>query len=221
MLGVSPAASTAEIKAAYRALVKRHHPDAGGDDRTILALNAAWEVLGDGERRRRHDLRHEPHRHQPGAASGPRDPGVTVKSAHPARSAVHDAALQQWLQQVHAPIDRLLAQVINPFPAQLKALSADPYDDSLMEAFCTFLEQSQARLVKVEVLYQSLPCPPGSQAFALDLYHCLSLVKDALADLERYTMGYVDSYLHDGRELLRQARLRRQSLQAQRRDLGL
>jgi molecular chaperone DnaJ len=75
--------------------------------------------------------------------------------------------------------------------------------------------------VKVESLYQSLPCPPGSQAFALDLYHCLSLVKDALADLERYTMGYVDSYLHDGRELLRQARLRRQSLQAQRRDLGL
>jgi molecular chaperone DnaJ len=212
VLGVSPAATAAEIKAAYRALVKRHHPDAGGDDHTILALNAAWEVLGDGERRRRHDLRHPPHGDRPGVASKPRDPG---------RSAVHDAALQQWLQQVHAPIDRLLAQVINPFPAQLKALSADPYDDSLMEAFCTFLEQSQARLVKVESLYQSLSCPPGSQAFALDLYHCLSLVKDALADLERYTMGYVDSYLHDGRELLRQARLRRQSLQAQRRDLGL
>jgi molecular chaperone DnaJ len=34
-------------------------------------------------------------------------------------------------------------------------------------------------------------------------------------------MGYVDSYLHDGRELIRQARLRRQALQAQRRDLGL
>jgi molecular chaperone DnaJ len=221
VLGVSPAATAAEIKAAYRALVKRHHPDAGGDDRTILALNAAWEVLGDGERRRRHDLRHPPHGDRPGAASKTREPGVAVKSAQPGRSAVHDAALQQWLQQVHAPIDRLLAQVINPFPAQLKALSADPYDDSLMEAFCTFLEQSQARLVKVESLYQSLSCPPGSQAFALDLYHCLSLVKDALADLERYTMGYVDSYLHDGRELLRQARLRRQSLQAQRRDLGL
>jgi molecular chaperone DnaJ len=45
-------------------------------------------------------------------------------------------------------------------------------------------------------------------------------VKDALVELERYTMGYVDSYLHDGRELLRQARLRRQSLQSQRRDLA-
>jgi len=28
VLGVKPGASAAEIKAAYRALVKRHHPDA-------------------------------------------------------------------------------------------------------------------------------------------------------------------------------------------------
>ena len=45
VLGVSSTASNAEIKAAYRKLVKRHHPDAGGDDQQILALNAAWEVL--------------------------------------------------------------------------------------------------------------------------------------------------------------------------------
>lgn len=215
---MSPAASAAEIKAAYRSLVKRHHPDAGGDDRTILALNAAWEVLGDADRRRHHDRIH-----QPVAASAVGDPGFASQKgrAQTAPGAASDVALQQWLQQVYAPIDRLLAQVINPFPAQLKALSADPYDDLLMEAFCAFLEQSQARLDKVELLYRSHPCPAGVQAFALDLYHCLSLVKDALAELERYTMGYVDSYLHDGRELLRQARLRRQDLQSQRRGWGL
>jgi molecular chaperone DnaJ len=218
VLGVSPAATAAEIKAAYRTLVKRHHPDAGGDDRTILALNAAWEVLGDADRRRRHD-----HSRQPVAVSGAGEPDCSLKKARAqnGRRAASDAELQQWLRQVYAPIDRLLAQVINPFAAQLKALSADPYDDLLMEAFCAFLEQSQARLDKVELLYRSHACPTGIQAFALDLYHCLSLVKDALVELERYTMGYVDSYLHDGRELLRQARLRRQALQAQRRDLAL
>ena len=55
VLGVQPSATSAEIKAAYRALVKRHHPDAGGDAERILALNAAWEVLGDRQQRRRFD----------------------------------------------------------------------------------------------------------------------------------------------------------------------
>ncbi len=217
VLGLTAAASGAEIKAAYRALVKQHHPDAGGDEERIIALNAAWELLRDGERRRAYDLRHS-HRAgaSPGAAPGPGGRGPRSGQARAA-----DAELSLWLQQVVAPIDRLLAQVINPFPAQLRALSADPYDDSLMEAFCAFLSQSQARLDKVERLYRSRACPAGAQAFALNLYHCLSQVQDALRDLERYTMGYVDSYLRDGRELLREAKRLRSQLLAERRQLEL
>jgi molecular chaperone DnaJ len=214
VLGVSPQASGAEIKAAYRALVKQHHPDAGGDDTTILALNAAWEVLGDAERRRRHDS------HAATAASAAPSASGSSPVARPvARAAESEPVVQQWLRQVYAPIDRLLAQVINPFAGQLRALAADPYDDRLMEAFCAFLEQSQSRMARGETLYRSLPCPPGLQAFSLDLYHCLSLVKDALIDLERYTMGYVDSYLRDGRELLRKARMHRLQLQQENRRL--
>ena len=29
-------------------------------------------------------------------------------------------------------------------------------------------------------------------------------MEDAIGELERYTMGYVDGYLHDGREMLRE-----------------
>jgi molecular chaperone DnaJ len=221
VLGVSPAATAAEIKAAYRSLVKRHHPDAGGDEVEILALNAAWELLGDADRRRQYDRRHATTPPSRGAAAAPAGGAggpIPQRAAQPSAAASEQEMLD-WLQQIYAPIDRQLAQVINPFPAQLKALSADPYDDTLMEVFCNFLEVSQARLLKVEAIYRSRSCPAGVERFSLDLYHCLSLVKDALADLERYTMGYVDSYLRDGRELLRKAKAWRSQLQADCRQL--
>ncbi|MEB3165035.1 MAG: J domain-containing protein [Cyanobacteriota bacterium] len=214
VLGISRQASAAEIKAAYRTLVKRHHPDAGGDERRILALNAAWEVLGDDERRRGYDGR------TGGPGPGAHSPGPGMAS-RPRRAARSDQELATWLQQVYAPIDRLLGQVINPFPGQLRALSADPYDDQLMEAFCGFLEQSRARLETVETLYRSRACPEAARGFGLSLYHCLSQVKDAVTELERYTLGYVDGYLHDGREMLREARARRTRLKEERRRLDL
>lgn len=211
VLGVRPAASAAEIKAAYRALVKQHHPDAGGDEARIVALNAAWEVLGDGERRRRHDALR----------------AATASAAAPAGRAGHrraraaDQDLHDWLCQVVDPIDRLLGQVIRPFPARLQDLAADPWDDRLMEAFCAFLEESRRRLERVDNLYRSRPCPPGVQGFSLSLYHCLSQVQDAITELERYTLGYVDGYLRDGREMLREAAQRRTLLQEERRRLEL
>ena len=218
VLGVAPSASSAEIKAAYRALVKQHHPDAGGDQQRILALNAAYEIVGDRERRALHDRSRAVGTGASAAATAAVGRAARSASAQAARG---DAELLAWLQQVYAPVDRLLGQVINPFPAQLKALSADPYDDALMEAFCTFLEQSQARLEKVQRLYAALAAPPSAHGFSLSLYHCFSQVQDAVTELERYTMGYVDSYLRDGREMLREAKRRRTLLQEERRRLDI
>ena len=222
VLGVASSASAAELKAAYRALVKQHHPDAGGDEHRILELNAAWEVLGDAERRAAHDRLHQG-AHQAAARSTTDRSAAAGRAARSAtaQAARGDAELLAWLQQVYAPIDRLLAQVINPFPAQLRALSADPYDDQLMEAFCTFLEQSQTRMEKVESLYRSMAAPASARGFSLSVYHCLSQVQDALTELERYTMGYVDSYLRDGREMLREAKQRRSRLHEERRRLEI
>lgn len=215
VLEVSSHASAAEIKAAYRRLVKQHHPDAGGDDQQMLALNAAWEVLGDQERRRNFD------RTRTSRPAASRAPDLCrARSAHD-RAVAADDALVEWLRRVYAPIDRMLGEVINPFPGQFKALSADPYDDALMEVFCNYLETSSRKMERVKTLFQSLPTPASARGFGLSVYHCLSEVEDALAELERYTMGYVDNYLHDGREMLREAKQRRKRLQDERRRLEI
>ena len=57
--------------------------------------------------------------------------------------------------------------------------------------------------------------PLISSGFGLSLYHFLSGVQDAVMELERYTAGYVDDYLRDGREMIREACLRRQRIQDQ------
>ena len=213
-LGVSSHASAEEIKAAYRQLVKQHHPDAGGDDQRMLALNAAWEVLGDAERRRAFDRSRAS---RTTAASQ----DLRRSSRAQGQGVSADDALVEWLRRVYGPIDRLLGEVINPFPAQLKALSADPYDDALMEAFCAYLERSVQKLERVKTLFQTLPTPASARGFGLSVYHCFSEVEDALQELERYTMGYVDSYLRDGREMLREAKQRRKRLQDERRRLEI
>jgi molecular chaperone DnaJ len=217
VLGVSAQAGAAEIKAAYRALVKRHHPDAGGDAERILALNAAWELLRDPQRRSLYDASQR-------VATGQSPASVRSSAAsRPARrsSGQEDAQLLAWLERVYGPIERLLGQVLRPFAEQLRHLAADPYDDRLMEAFCAYLEQSQGRLEKVEQLYRSLAAPACAQGFSISLYHCLSQVQDGFRELERYTMGYVDSYLHDGREMLREASRRLTALRQERRRLEL
>jgi molecular chaperone DnaJ len=59
ILGVSREASDEEIKRAYRKLVLQHHPDrnpgSGQAEEKIREINAAYEIIGDTERRRSYD----------------------------------------------------------------------------------------------------------------------------------------------------------------------
>jgi curved DNA-binding protein CbpA len=58
VLGVSPASEDVVIRAAYRALMQRYHPDADPSSEAsqrAQAINAAYAVLGDPEKRARYD----------------------------------------------------------------------------------------------------------------------------------------------------------------------
>jgi curved DNA-binding protein len=59
ILGVAKSASEKEIKAAYRKLARKHHPDVNPGSKEAEArfkeINEAYEVLGDKEKRKRYD----------------------------------------------------------------------------------------------------------------------------------------------------------------------
>lgn len=55
-LGVDPNTNSEEIKKAYRSLAMKHHPDRnGGDDTKFKEIQAAYETLGDPERKAQYD----------------------------------------------------------------------------------------------------------------------------------------------------------------------
>lgn len=59
VLGVAKGASEAEIKKAFRALAKKHHPDTKGGDKAaqkkFQEISAAYDILGDKEKRAKFD----------------------------------------------------------------------------------------------------------------------------------------------------------------------
>ena len=97
VLQVDPEADPEVIQAAYRRLAQKYHPDLAGRagspehveaSRRMVALNAAWEVVGDATRRAAHD--------QARLESGPGAAAAPQPAAHPAPSSVRRPVAQQF-----------------------------------------------------------------------------------------------------------------------------
>ena len=186
ILKVHPNAQLEDIKKAYRNLVKIHHPDKGGDSAIMLEINSAWEIL----KKKHNNLEFN------------KVNNLKVYNQNEYKKETNNYSksedIKKWFQNIYLPIDKLLGQIINPLASQIRNLSADPYDQLLMDSFCLYLEKSKNKMIKIKKIYTSFASPSIIREFSLDLYHCLSQVDDGINELERYTMGYVDNYLHDG-----------------------
>ena len=206
ILKVHPSTKLEDIKKAYRELVKIHHPDKGGDTKVMLKINAAWEIL-----KRQHKNLNSNKIYNSTFYDQKEYKAETTTNAK-------SDDIKKWFKNIYLPIDKLLGQIINPLASKIKDLSADPYDEILMDSFCLYLEKSKTKIKKVKVIYTSIACPLLIKDFSLDLYHCFSQVDDGLNELERYTMGYVDNYLHDGKSMITEAKKKRQLLNTKKKE---
>ena len=202
-LGLKKNATKSEIKSSYRSLVKQHHPDAGGEKERFLAIQNAWETLNDPIKKEQYDRQFLSSNSAYDSLNENWEDKFNSKKYN---SSDKDKEVEIWIKEIYTPINRLISQIIKPLNNEIKELSADPYDDQLMENFCNYISVSQKKIEKVEKIYYKKIVPNSNSALGLDLYHCFSQVKDALSEFDRYTQGYVDDYLFDGKEMIKEAK---------------
>jgi molecular chaperone DnaJ len=218
VLEVAQRATQKEIKQAYRRLVKQFHPDAQSEEASherIISINAAYEILGDAKRRHSYDRELS-------------NPSATYQSNRQERTAAAQKYYQsnrqkqqeeqthekQWIRQVYTPVNRLINAIISPLNREIDYLSADPFDDELMESFQDYLEDCQTYFNKAKKIFVSQPNPTTLASVALNIYYCLNHLHDGIEELQRFTMNYDEHYLHAGKELFRMSqKLRREAQQ--------
>ncbi len=206
-LKVSPNASQAEIKQAYRRLVKLFHPDSNqqtADREEIIRINAAYEVLGDNQNRRNYDqqLQDKSGRldsdRQQRTASAQKRYQATRKTGRDA-----DEEVEQWLRKVYQPVNRLLCTILYSLEEQMEQLAADPFDDDLLDEFQEYLKTCREDLKQAQITFRSLPNPPSLARTAAHLYYSLDQLADGLEELGYFPLNYDERYLHTGQELFR------------------
>ncbi|BAY19280.1 heat shock protein DnaJ domain-containing protein [Anabaenopsis circularis NIES-21] len=202
-LKINRDASQAEIKQAYRRLVKLFHPDSNqktADKDKIIRINAAYEVLGDSQNRLDYDqkLQLDSQSRQQRAASAQKHYQANRKSGKNV-----DEQIEEWLRLIYQPVNRILEEILDSLEEQIEQLAADPFDDQLLEAFQEYLDICRDEIKQAQFIFRSLPNPPSLARTAAHLYYSINQVADGIEEFAYFPMSYDDRYLHTGQEMFR------------------
>ena len=206
VLQVHPQATQQEIKQSYRRLAKQFHPDSQIESQSdkIIALNAAYEVLGNSTSRRSYDRQQQLCQTSDFWLNRQARSAAAQKQYQQQRaSAPPEVSYQQWLQEVYYPIHRLAIEILDPLELEIDRLSADPFDDDLMAGFEAYLNTCDEYWQRAQQKLASQPNPSQLAGVAANLYYCLNHIGDGIKELKWFTMNYNDQYLHTGQEIFR------------------
>lgn len=205
-LQVNSQATQHEIKQAYRRLAKQFHPDSQRETKCdkIIALNAAYEVLGNSKSRRLYDRQQQLGQTADFFVDRQARNAAAQKQYQQRRARTKpEVGYQQWLIEVYHPIDRLVVEILEPLKIEIEKLSADPFDDELMGDFGNYLDTCNDYWQQAQQKLASQPNPAQLAGVAANLYYCLNHIGDGIKELQWFTMNYNDRYLHTGQEIFR------------------
>jgi len=110
-LGLEKNATKSEIKSSYRSLVKKHHPDAGGEKERFLAIQNAWENLNDPIKKAEYDRKIFPSK---GSFDSLNENWEEKFNSKKYNSSIIDKEVERWIKEIYTPINRLISQIFNP-----------------------------------------------------------------------------------------------------------
>jgi molecular chaperone DnaJ len=193
VLGVEPQVSTAQIKRAYRNLVKELHPDlqeSNGNQTSkesatedMMELNAAYETLMDARRRSEYDI-------QIGIRKG-RTAGKPTFAA-----GSEDEARERFLGRVFHPARTSMVRILNQYKKNLRDLSQDPFDDELLEGFQNYADEVESALRKASDDFSRNPAPHSLKASVLMMRNSIAQAADGLEEMRTFCLNFDYGHLN-------------------------
>lgn len=189
ILGVPPDVSSADIKKAFRQLVKKVHPDVefskqSADDRVkakelMQNINKAYEILIDRKKRQAYDY----------------TIGLRSESLRRVRHQVNRARNEEqmreiFLGKVFYPARRAIVKVLNQYKKRLSALEQDIYDDELLEDFGKYVDLIENTLRDASNSFTASPAPESLEGSVSWMRHSIAQAADGLDELRNFCKNY-------------------------------
>lgn len=201
VLGVQPAVSNAELKRAYRRLVKNLHPDIkhkehdAGErkeaNKRMAKLNEAYETLKDHKLRTAYDI----------------SIGLNPKGSTKVQLSVENSEhlREEYLKQIFLPIQQKLHRILGRYKKELLRLSQDIYDEALVEDFAEYSNEIEVVLHKASHNMSKHPAPSSLSAAELMMRHAIAQAADGLEEIKHFCGNYDYNHLAMATNLFRES----------------
>jgi hypothetical protein len=202
VLGLQPAASSQEIKLAYRQLVKSLHPDIEHIKQTasqkikanerMAKVNEAYATLKDKSARAAYD-----------SIIGVNGRGNAKVIKFPVENSEQIRA--EYLNQTFHPARQKIGRVLSQYKKELAELSQDIYDDKLVANFEVYCSDVESTLRQASQNMTKYPAPSSLSAPELMMRHAIAQAADGLEELKRFCGNYDYNHLAIATNLFRES----------------